>query len=55
MSYLDLIIVALNSINLVTIFDNRRKILLNDFQRIRSLKERGKQAEALNILKQIFY
>lgn len=55
MSYLDLIIVALNSINLVTIFDNRRNILLNDFQRIRSLKECGKQAEALNILKQIFY
>ena len=55
MSYLDLIIVALNSINSVAIFDNRRNVLLDNFKKIRLLEESGRQVEALNILKQIFY
>lgn len=54
MSYLDLIIVALNSINSVARFDNRRNVLLDNFKKIRLLEERGRQVEALNILKQIF-
>ena len=55
MSYLDLIIVALNSINSVAIFDNRRNVLLDNFKKIRLLEVSGRQVEALNIMKQIFY
>lgn len=55
MSYLDLIIVALNSINSVAIFDNRRNVLLDNFKKIRLLEASGRQVEALNIMKQIFY
>lgn len=55
MSYFDLIIVALNSINSVSIYDNRRTMILDDFKKIRLLEDRGRQDEALNRLKQIFY